>query len=147
MATALIDGDYLAYAASAACEKRYYAITTEGSTYVAPKVSELKQAVLSDNKQWVRGDVKEGATPESISQVRTCIRSMIGSWIARAGCTDYKIYLSTYGSFRKDLAFSKEYKGQRKGHKPHHLEAAKRMLIADFGAVNVDNSVIFYITC
>ena len=141
---ALIDGDYLAFAASAACEKMYYTIKCGTSSFVAPNLTELKTQVVSSGHTWDRKSVTVGAIAEPITQVEFCIRGMIDSWVRRAGCTSYKIYLSTYGSFRKDIAISQPYKGNRAGHKPVHLESTKQLLINKFKATNVNNDVIFF---
>lgn len=141
---ALIDGDYLAYAAAARCEKMYHSVMCGASTFVAPNLTELQKQVIDSGFEWNRSAVITGAIPDTIGQVENCIRSMLDSWVRRAGCTSYKIYLSTHNSFRKDIAFSQPYKGNRSTHKPVHLENAKRLLVERFNAVNVDNSVIFF---
>jgi 5'-3' exonuclease len=49
--------------------------------------------------------------------------------------TDFKLFLTGKGNFRKEVAVTAEYKGNRKDiEKPHHLEAIRSFLIEHWGA-------------
>jgi 5'-3' exonuclease len=50
--------------------------------------------------------------------------------------TDFKLFLTGKGNFRKEIAVTAEYKGNRKDiEKPHHLEAIREFLIEHWGAI------------
>jgi hypothetical protein len=49
--------------------------------------------------------------------------------------SDFKLFLTGRGNFRKEIAVTAEYKGNRKDvEKPHHLEAIRAFLIEHWGA-------------
>jgi 5'-3' exonuclease len=50
--------------------------------------------------------------------------------------SDFKLFLTGKGNFRKEIAVTAEYKGNRKDiEKPHHLEAIREFLIEHWGAI------------
>lgn len=49
--------------------------------------------------------------------------------------SDFKLFLTGKGNFRKEIAVTAEYKGNRKDvEKPHHLDAIRAFLIEHWGA-------------
>lgn len=142
--TLLIDGDILAYRASAACDGRQYTVsyTYKETTVVSPFVKYKKDAdflakkLVDDGCEDVKVDIQY--VPESLETAQQALEDSITTLkklvsVHCDGIGNMKFFTTRNGSFR-----DKEFKGYKENRtdvrRPHHLEALKDYLQDKYGA-------------
>jgi 5'-3' exonuclease len=132
----LIDGDIVAYRASAPCDGKYYAIRDKGSKFVLHK-----ERYKKDADKWVAKHVSPKDLTISIEQdpepegyAIYNVDQIMGSIIGVFSKPFVKVYLTGNVNFRTELY--PQYKANRKAQKrPVHLNACKQHLLNRYKAV------------
>lgn len=137
MTKLLIDGDVIAYRASAAAEKTRYMVSGPLGRYVAEfdSAAEAKEAMLEDGLLWSRKELE----PED--KAILIVNAMIGDIRAHYDSEDPEVHIflsPSVGNYREQLATRAKYKGNR-DHvaRPTHHRACVARLVA-LGGVTAD---------
>lgn len=135
----VIDGDILAYRASAAAEKNTVECTHKETLQVVTfdTATKFKEWAGDDKDNWELAPKKEA---EDLSHALHSMKGTIERIVENSGCDSYHIVVSGPTNFRLDLPLPTRYKDSRKETmKPIHLKACKEYLIAKHNAeVSVD---------
>lgn len=67
--------------------------------------------------------------------LRSCDKFVSGVVINYVGLMSYQLYLTGKGNFRKEIAVTAPYKGNRTGEPPRHIQAIRQHMIDNWGAV------------
>ena len=136
MKTLLIDGDIVVYRASFAAQKNITEVTL-------PNGSIQKFMSRAEAKEWLRStqyslddvEMTYSASLEPVGVALNAADAIIKRILKGTGVSDYRLFIEGAGNYRKDLAVTHEYKGNRKDiEKPKHLQSVRQHLINKWNA-------------
>lgn len=137
---AILDGDLIAFKASAACETRSIIATHVSSKRqkIFKHRTEMKESLDLEKFPLEHFEIKDIQECEDISFVLHTCKQMINNILKACDTDKYEIYLSGPDNFRDKLPLPQKYKGNREGLiKPLMLEKVKEYLINAHSAVIV----------
>lgn len=133
--TALIDGDVLVYLAGFASQKTIWTHTPSGEWFIG-KTKANEWWKLRSPEKMNMDDWSSEIEVEPWSQCMFIVDGKIGECKHMTDSTDVLVFLSPSTTFRHDVAFTKEYKGNRKdAPKPVYYHQIKEYLIEEYGAI------------
>lgn len=140
----LIDGDILAYRASAAIEKRKVEVTHKktGKIKIFKTRAELKEFLTNKELPYLKEDyyfkdIQEAEEPVNAFSI---IKNQVKNIIDTLWCDEYLICLSGKLNFRDSLPLPSKYKGKRfEMLRPLHLTASKLYLYKNYKSVAAIN--------
>lgn len=136
---AVIDGDLIAFKASAACETRSIKATHRPTNRakIFKHRTEMEEQVDLEKFPLEDFDIEDIQECEDVSFVLHTCKQMISNILQSCKTDVYEIYLSGDGNFRDTIPLPQKYKGNRTGLiKPLMLDKVKEYL------VNVHNAVV-----
>jgi hypothetical protein len=148
---ALIDADIIVYWASNHCQTNYYDVVDKDNESI--KEYDSKRHALDGlediNALWQTQAIEGEESPYRVIQGRIVlepwaecvefINDFIDSVVNKSKSTEYELHLSGHTNFRKEIAVTKPYKGNRKGEKPFYYQKVRDYLTEVMGAkVSVD---------
>ena len=148
---ALIDADIIVYWASNHCQTNYYnVIDKDGESLKEYDSKRHALDGLEDINQLWQTQAKEGEeSPYKIIQGKTVlepwaecvdfIKDFIESVVKKSKSDGYELHLSGHTNFRKKIAVTKPYKGNRTGDKPFYYQKVRDYLTKELGAFVSDN--------
>ena len=138
MSLSVLDGDLIAYKASAASERRFITATHKQSN--RSKDFDNKTVFrewLSSQDKWEESDfdIEQKQEAEPIEYCLHTIKQMIKNIHAPTGCGEYKVVVQGEGNFRDNILLPTKYKSSRSDLvRPVHLTEAKNYLIGKYKA-------------
>lgn len=132
MTVAVIDGDLIAFKASAACETRSIKATHKPTNRVKifKHRTEMKEQVDLEKFPLEDFEIEHLQECEDVSFVLHTCKQMIKHITEACGADKYEIYLSGPNNFRDELPLPQRYKGNREGLiKPLMLDQVKEYLV------------------
>ena len=134
MAASLIDGDILVYRCGFACQKNnwYADYGTERLGPFATK-TEMKEYLAVTGAQSGYKEVNE-LQVEPIENCLHSVKHLLEFLRKGSGCAQSRIFLTGSKNFRKRVAKTKPYKGNRVAPKPVYYDEIRRYLIEVHGA-------------
>ena len=147
---ALIDGDIIVYWASNHCQTNYYNVVDKNGDNI--KEYDSKRHAMDGlediNALWSTQSKVGEISPYTIVQGKTVlepwsecvefIKDFIDSVVKKAKADDYELHLSGHTNFRKEIAVTKPYKGNRKyNDKPIIFPAIKEYLRQRWNFISV----------
>lgn len=140
----IIDGDILAFRASAAIEKRKVEVThnKSGKTKVFKTRTEFKEFLSSKELPFVKEDYSFKDTQEAEEPVNafSIIKNQVKNIVDALWVDEYLVCLSGKNNFRDSLPLPSKYKGKRTEMlRPLHLTACKMYLYKNHPAVAAIN--------
>lgn len=142
MAKAIIDMDYIKYAAAAASEKRTIEVYNESGQLIGDwKTRTEFKAVCKDNGlEYSDYTITDIQTPEPLANALHTAKMMTLRAIESSGCGEYKGFMGKGDSFRVERSTLLQYKGQRANTlKPVLLQQVEDYLIKTFDVELVYN--------
>jgi len=148
---ALIDGDIIVYWASNHCQTNYYDVVDKNGDSI--KEYDSKRHALDGlediNALWATQSKIGEISPYKVVQGKTVlepwsecvefINDFIESVVKKAKADEYELHLSGHTNFRKEIAVTKPYKGNRTGEKPFYYQKVRDYLTNVLGAkISVD---------
>jgi|TARA_Y100000389_G_C17444752_1_gene510864 hypothetical protein len=148
---ALIDADIIVYWASNHCQTNYYDVVDKDNESI--KEYDSKRHALDGlediNALWQTQAIEGEESPYRVIQGKIVlepwaecvefINDFIDSVVNKSKSTEYELHLSGHTNFRKEIAVTKPYKGNRKGEKPFYYQKVRDYLTEVMGAkVSVD---------
>lgn len=138
---ALIDADIIVYWASNHCQTNYYNVVDKNGDNV--KEYDSKRHALDGlediNALWATQSKVGEVSPYKVVQGKTVlepwsecvdfINDFVDSVVKKAKADEYELHLSGSTNFRKDIAVTKPYKGNRTGDKPFYYQKVRDYLI------------------
>lgn len=110
---AIIDGDGLVFASGFAGEKKKYTLLTEKDEIVFDKKAELNDYVEENELDKVPYEIVTHRTLDPLSHVLHSAGLMVEGILKKLGCSDYTLFLDGGNNYRKAVATSLPYKGNR----------------------------------
>jgi|TARA_Y100000296_G_scaffold40362_2_gene46550 hypothetical protein len=144
---ALIDADIIVYWSANHCQTNYYnVIDKDGEVLQEYDSKRHAQNGLEDiNTLWKLQASETEESPYSVvsgkiiiepwSECVEFITDFIKSLVKKTKADEYELHLSGHTNFRKDIAVTKPYKGNRKGYKPFYYQKVRDYLIEELGAL------------
>ena len=143
---ALIDGDIIVYWASNHCQTNYYDVVDKNGDSI--KEYDSKRHALDGlediNALWATQSKIGEISPYKVVQGKTVlepwsecvefINDFIESVVKKAKADEYELHLSGHTNFRKEIAVTKPYKGNRTGEKPFYYQKVRDYLTNVLGA-------------
>jgi len=148
---ALIDADIIVYWASNHCQTNYYDVVDKDNESI--KEYDSKRHALDGlediNALWQTQAIEGEESPYRVIQGKIVlepwaecvefINDFIDSVVNKSKSTEYELHLSGHTNFRKEIAVTKPYKGNRKGEKPFYYQKVRDYLTEVMGAkISVD---------
>ena len=148
---ALIDADIIVYWASNHCQTNYYDVVDKDNESI--KEYDSKRHALDGlediNALWqtqaIEGEeshyrvIQGKIVLEPWAECVEFINDFIESVVNKSKSTEYELHLSGHTNFRKEIAVTKPYKGNRKGEKPFYYQKVRDYLTEVMGAkISVD---------
>lgn len=148
---ALIDADIIVYWASNHCQTNYYDVVDKDNESI--KEYDSKRHALDGlediNALWQTQAIEGEESPYRVIQGKIVlepwaecvefINDFIESVVNKSKSTEYELHLSGHTNFRKEIAVTKPYKGNRKGEKPFYYQKVRDYLTEVMGAkISVD---------
>lgn len=132
MITALIDADMVVYQCAHAASRRYY--TVEGWRKNFKYIKAARE--WCDKKAQKYEDIKLNVVPkDTIENVLDTVDGMLHMIIKDSGCLTGKLYLTGANNYRKEIATTHKYKGNRTVEaKPPFLAEIREHMISMHGA-------------
>ena len=144
---ALIDADIIVYWSANHCQTNFYNVIDKDGDVM--KEYDSKRHAISGLEDiyelWGVHATKIEKLPFSIvsgkiviepwSECVEFITDFIKSLVKKTKSDDYELHLSGHTNFRKDIAVTKPYKGNRKGYKPFYYQKVRDYLIDEYGAL------------
>ena len=130
----VIDADSIAYRAAASAEGRKYIL------YFHDQILEFKYKKEVDeyielNRMHGTATIEFIRDPEPVGNAIHNLKALCDKILEHPKCSSVEFHLSGSLSFRKYVATSRVYKGNRDPNdKPHHLEACRSYLVSNYGA-------------
>ena len=144
---ALIDADIIVYWSANHCQTNFYNVIDKDGD-VMKEYDSKRHAIsgLEDiNTLWGLQATETEESPYSIvsgkiviepwSECVEFITDFIKSLVKKTKADDYELHSSGHTNFRKDIAVTKPYKGNRKGYKPFYYQKVRDYLIDELGAL------------
>lgn len=129
---AILDGDLIAFKASAACETRSIKATHKPTNRVKifKHRTEMKEQVDLEKFPLEDFEIEDIQECEEVSFVLHTCKQMINNILKSCETDQFELYLSGSGNFRDKLPLPQKYKGNREGLiKPLMLDKVKEYLI------------------
>ena len=137
---ALIDADIIVYWASNHCQTNYYDVVDKDNESI--KEYDSKRHALDGlediNALWQTQAIEGEESPYRVIQGKIVlepwaecvefINDFIDSVVNKSKSTEYELHLSGHTNFRKEIAVTKPYKGNRKGEKPFYYQKVRDYL-------------------
>ena len=150
---ALIDADIIVYWAANHCQTNYYnVIDKDGSIlkecdskrHALDNLDDIKQLwstqVTDPTKEEFPYKVMTGKTVlQSWAECVDFINDFIESVVKKSKADSYELHLSGHTNFRKEIAVTKPYKGNRTGDKPFYYQKVRDYLTSELGAQISEN--------
>lgn len=141
MTTALIDGDPLVYRAGFACQHPIWRVYLKGEEEQYGAMASFENE--EEAKAWAgEGEdlvIKKESEPEPLEYTLHTVKLMVQGILDEVGATSYQLYLTGDNQFRKQIAKTKPYKGNRDpNHKPYYYNEIRKYLVDRWGAKVVD---------
>lgn len=134
---ALLDGDILVFKAAFACERTEYILSTEhGYRTIRYKRDLDTEVEYLGNTPF---EIKQKKVLEPLSNALSILSNMMYGWTVDAQCSQYRVFLSGDDNFRKQVAVTKPYKGNRNSARPTYEQEIKAYLRSEYNAEQVDN--------
>lgn len=134
----VVDGDLIAFKASAACETRTIDVYREGhfqgnwANRTAFKAELTLQGTLAEYADF---EIKDKQEVEEIANCLHTIKVMLAGIKEKAGVKEQRVVIEGKGNFRDDLLLPSKYKGDRKDMiKPIYLKNCKDYLLDRYKA-------------
>jgi hypothetical protein len=126
----LLDADICLFRAACAAEKKHYLLRySDGSGSEYESAKEAKAAQQPDDYSIVWNRTIDRGSDFALD----CLHTILGSLTYRAQPSSTQLWLSGEESFRKELAFTKPYKGGRP-ERPKHYKIVREALLSEYGA-------------
>jgi hypothetical protein len=133
----LCDADILLYRCASAAEKRHYLVEYPDGTYSThPTAKEAEAQAYSVDGCYTWNRLEDKGKEFALDCLRTTCDSIVNRTLP--GRVEY--WLSGEESFRKELAFTKPYKGGRP-ERPKHYQVVRDALIEDYGATETEHGL------
>lgn len=138
MSLCVIDGDLIAYKASAASEKRTI-LVTHGASGRSKSFDNrtVFKGWLANNEKFTLEDftIEDVQTPEPVENCLHTVKQMLKGIQEASGCSEMKVIVQGDGNFRDDLLLPTKYKSNRSDMiRPIHLAEAKNYLLGKYKA-------------
>jgi hypothetical protein len=148
---ALIDADIIVYWAANHCQTNYYCVIDKEGTVL--KEYDSKRHALDGmgdiTALWRLQATETEESPYKVIPGKTIlepwsecvdfITDFIKSVVKKSKADNFELHLSGHTNFRKAVAVTKPYKGNRKGDKPFYYQKVRDYLIDEFGATVSEN--------
>lgn len=114
---AILDGDYIRFAAAAAGETRSVEVFTESGQLVGEYKTrtEFKAECKANNLEYSDYTIADKQVAEPIANVLHTVKSMVQTALKLSGCDTYRLYLGKGESFRVERSTLIKYKANREG--------------------------------
>lgn len=130
----IVDADSLCYRAAAAADKREYSIVFNDEVFRFKYKKEIVGFVQFNGLN--EADIQFTKIPDPVEGAIHNLKSLIVDIIELPECDSIEFHLSSDLSYRKHLATTYPYKGNRKQEdKPTHLIPCREYLISEYGAI------------
>lgn len=135
---ALIDGDMVMFQMSHAVTNRYYQIDGYKKHYK----SIVEARKFCDKKGLDHSAIKQYADPkDDLGTVLDTVDGFVAQIVREADASTYELYFTGRDNFRKEVAVTHEYKGNRKdgGVRPCYLSEIREWLLDNHPSVECNN--------
>ena len=143
MLTVLIDGDVIVYKAAFSAQDNVFSVIRDDDGHVINQYRYKKEANEMLELLELSGasySIDKKVIPQGHDEVDGVVRRIIKRIVKDTKATDYTIYITGVGNFRKETATYLEYKANRKDVvKPIHYEYVRELLLTEYDAIIADH--------